>query len=191
MNKPRRTRSFAPALSILLACIAAGAAWAQAPAKLKPGLWEHSYKLSSASGKMEAAMKEAQAAMAKMPPEQRKMMEQMLAQQGMSIGTDGQKLRVCLSPEDAERGEPPPTQEGCKQTSKREGNTWNISFQCPARDGEGASSGRGSMTLKNPGAYDGTFQLTMTVDGKPEQMQMSTQGRWLAADCGNLRSAPR
>lgn len=176
---------------VLGACLAYGTAGAQTGTKLKPGLWEHSYKMASASGKLEAAMKEAQAALAQMPPEQRKMMEQMLAKQGMGLGADGQKLRICLSPEDAARDEPPPAQDGCKQTSKRQGNTWNISFECPARDGQGASSGNGSMTLKDPGSYEGRFTITTSIDGKPEQMQMSTSGRWVSADCGALRSNRR
>lgn len=172
---------------VLGACLAHGSGQAQTGTKLKPGLWEHSYKLGSASGKLEAAMKEAQAALAQMPPEQRKMMEQMLAKQGMGLGADGQKLRLCLSPEDVARDEPPPAQDGCKQTSKRQGNTWTISFQCPARNGEGASSGNGTLTLKDPGNYEGRFTVTTSIDGKPEQMQMSTSGRWISADCGNLR----
>ena len=42
---------------------------------VKPGLWEMTNKMQSGSGEMEKAMAEAQKAMADLPPEQRKMMQ--------------------------------------------------------------------------------------------------------------------
>lgn len=164
---------------------------ALAQTRLKPGLWEHSMQMSSQSGQLEAAMKQAQAAMASMPPEQRKMMEQMMAKQGVGLDASGHKLRLCLTPEDVARDTVPAAQDGCTQTSQRSGNTWQVSFQCPARDGQPASSGSGSVTLQNPGAYTGQFKMQMQVDRKPEQMTLATQGRWLSADCGSVRPAGR
>jgi hypothetical protein len=73
--------------------------------KFRPGLWEHGYTMKSQSGQMEAAMKKMQDALAKMPPEQRKMMQDMMARQGMSIGGTGQTMAVktCITPEQAAR----------------------------------------------------------------------------------------
>lgn len=163
------------------------AALAQAPAKLKPGLWEHSFQMKSQSGQVEAAMKQAQAQMAALPPEQRKMMEQMMARQGISMDSAGQKLRVCLSPEDVARDAMPPAQEGCTQNARRSGNSWTVSFECPARNGNPASSGQGTATMESDSAYNGQFLIKTQVQNKPEQLQMSTRGRWLAADCGAVR----
>lgn len=173
-------------LSLLAGLLLLGAP-AQATPKLKPGLWEHSFQMKSQSGQIEAAMKQAQAQMAAMPPEQRKMMEQMMARQGVSMDVAGQKVRVCMTPEDVARDAMPPTQEGCTQNARRSGNTWTVSFECPARNGNPASSGQGTATMESDSAYSGQFLIKTQVQNKPEQLQMSTRGRWLAADCGAVR----
>ena len=121
--------SWMAAAALGLAC---AAALAQSPPRLQPGLWEHRIQMSSQSGEMEAAMKNAQAAMANMPAEQRKMMEQMMAKQGVAFDASGQSMRMCMTPEDVARDEIPAAQEGCTQTATRSGNTWTVSFRCPA-----------------------------------------------------------
>lgn len=52
---------------------------------LKPGLWEINNKMQSSSGQVEKAMAEAQKQMAAMPPEQRKLMQDMMAKQGVAM----------------------------------------------------------------------------------------------------------
>ncbi|MBL8303498.1 MAG: DUF3617 domain-containing protein [Ideonella sp.] len=165
------------------------AAWAQAQ-KLRPGLWEHGFSLKSQSGQMEAAMKQMQQSMASLPPDQRKMMEDMMARQGVGVGASGNTVRLCLTPEEAERDSPPPPQDGCTQTSKRSGNVWQVAFQCK---GPPPSSGEGQVTLLGPTAYAGNFTMRTVQDGKPEQLQMTQTGKWLGADCGKVRplAAPR
>jgi hypothetical protein len=182
---------FPAAVAAVALVLASAAAPAQAPTRLKPGLWEHSFNVGSQGGQLEAAMKEAQAAMANMPPEQRKMMEQMMAQQGVSLDASGQKVRICMTPEDVARDEIPEAQEGCTQRATRSGNTWTVTFQCPARDGEPASSGRGTVTLQGSTGYTGDFTINTQMNNKPEQVKMKTQGRWLSADCGNIKPSRR
>jgi hypothetical protein len=72
-----------PVLVVLAACSFAATASAQS---LKAGLWEVSSKMTSASGELEKATAEMQAQMASMPPEQRKMMDEMMAKQGVKMG---------------------------------------------------------------------------------------------------------
>lgn len=151
--------------------------------KLKPGLWEHGFTVASQSGQMEAAMKQMQQSMASLPPQQRKMMEDMMAKQGVGIGPKGNTVKICLSKEEAER-DSPPQQEGCTQTSRRSGNVWQVSFQCK---GPPASSGEGQVTLHSAAAYSGNFTVRTVEQGKPEQFQMTQNGKWLSADCGNIR----
>lgn len=166
-------------------------ATAQTGTRLKAGLWEHGMQLTGQSPQLAAAQKEAQAAMAAMSPEQRKMMAQMMGQQGVGLDASGQKLRICLTPADVARDEPPPPDDGCTQTARRQGNTWTISFSCPGRDGEPPSSGRGTVTLHGPEAYSGQFTVTTRVEQQTEQLSMSSQGRWIAADCGSVRPVRR
>ena len=98
-----------PRLRPLLAV--AALAWplvasAQTPPKMRPGLWEHGFSMASQSGELEAAMKQMQQQMASLPPDQRKMMQDMMAKQGVGIGPGGNTVKLCLSKEDAERDSP-------------------------------------------------------------------------------------
>ena len=62
-----------------LAVVLAGLSFGATAQNMKPGLWEVSSKMKTASGEMERGMAEMQAQMAAMTPEQRKMMESMYA----------------------------------------------------------------------------------------------------------------
>ncbi|MFN3304263.1 MAG: DUF3617 domain-containing protein [Roseateles sp.] len=153
----------------------------------RPGLWEHSSQMSTSSGELEAAMRQAQATLASMPAEQRKMMEQMMARQGMAMDLARQTVQVCMTAEDVARDQPPLAREGCAQTATRSGNTWTIQFQCKGGNGVPPSSGHGTMTLQSASAYSGDFTLRTSLQGKSEQLRMRTQGRWLSADCGSVK----
>lgn len=152
--------------------------------KMTPGLWEHTMSMKSESGKMEAAQKQMQQTMASLPPDQRKMMQDMMAAQGVGIGDKGHSVKICLTKEEAELDQLPKAEEGCTQTSKRTGNVWQIAFKCK---GPPPSSGEGTATLQGPGAYTGSFNLLTDVDGKPERVQMTSTGKWLSASCGNVK----
>ena len=52
---------------------------------MKPGLWEINNKMTTQSGEMEKGMAEMQKQLASMPPEQRKMMEDMIGQSQVFI----------------------------------------------------------------------------------------------------------
>lgn len=162
-------------------------AQAQSAQKFRPGLWEHSFSMQSQGGQIESAMQQMQQSMASLPPEQRKMMEEMMAKQGVGLGAGGNSVKVCLSREDAER-DLPPQQKGCTQDVKRSGNVWQVAFQCK---GPPPSSGEGRMTLLSPTAYTGNFDILTEVANKPERIRMSNSGKWLGADCGQIRPTAR
>ena len=154
----------------------------------KPGLWEINTKMQSASGEMEKAMANMEKQLAGMSPEQRKQMQDMMARQGMSLGTSGgggMSMKTCLTKEMAERNELPQQQQGdCKTTqSPRSGNTMKISYTCT----QPPSSGEGVMTFNGDTAYTMKMNTTTTVKGKPEKMTMDASGKWLSADCGNIK----
>ena len=62
-----------------------------------------------------------------------------------------------------------------------------VSFRCEGKAGQPPSSGEGSMTMGGPTAFDGQYQMHTQVEGKPEQMDMTQKGRWLSADCGQIK----
>lgn len=180
-------RTLAVTTTLLLAALA-GPASAQ---KLAPGLWEHAMTMKSGSGQAEQGMAQMQQELARMPPEQRKMVEQMMASRGVAMGAAPgapTTVKLCITPEQAARDELPQHDGRCKQTSmERSGNKMRFTFAC---SGEPPSRGEGEFTLESAKAHRGRVVVDTTVQGKPERMEMQTRGRWLAADCGSVKPRP-
>ena len=154
---------------------------------MKPGLWEWQSTMKSQSGEMEAAMAEMQKHMASMPPEQRRQMEQMMAQSGVQMGAGkggAQVMRICITPEEAAKMDMQ-TDPDCKQEIvQRGGNTMKIRFSC---GGEMPSSGEGTFTFRGDTGFSGKFSMQIRADGKTDRMDMMQEGKWLSANCGNLK----
>lgn len=173
-------------LTLAAALLLAGSslnAWSQ---KLAPGLWEQSVTMKTQSGQLEQGMAQMQKELARMPPDQRKMMEQMMASRGVGMAT-GQPttMRVCITPEQAARDQMPQHDGRCKQTEmQRSGSTVRFKFSCT---GNPPTSGEGEYTLESSKAHSGRTVINTVAAGKPERMEMQSRGRWLAADCGTLK----
>jgi Protein of unknown function (DUF3617) len=91
LTKPRQLAS-AISLGLLTALASAQT--------IQPGLWETSSKMQGGSGEMGKAMAQSQEQMAKMPPEQRKAMEQMMSPEGQkAMLAQMQKQMAHMSPE--------------------------------------------------------------------------------------------
>jgi hypothetical protein len=168
-------------------CVLSLAAHAQST---KPGLWEISSKMdTSGNAEMAKQMAEAQKQMAAMPPAQRKMMEEMMAKQGMSMNMKGDGstvIKVCITPEMANRP-PVEQQKDCTYNfPARSGNIQRFSFQCT----QPVSSGEGEITFKGPDDYDGKMKLTITNQGKKETVTMNTTGKFLSSNCGAIKPMP-
>lgn len=153
----------------------------------KPGLWEMTSKVDpSGNSAMAKQMEQMQKQMASKPPEQRKMMEEMMAKQGMnmSFGAGGATtMKICVTPEMASR---PPVQQQKDCTYNypaRSGNTQRFSFQCT----KPAGSGEGEINFKGESEYDGKMKITRSENGKNETMTMLTSGKFLNANCGNIK----
>ena len=157
-------------------------AWAQ---KRAPGLWEQSITIKSGDGPAENPMAKVQEMLAKMPPKQRQAMEQQMAQSGSSLPTQGNAVRVCVTPEMAARSDMPQHEGNCTQDSvQRSGNTVRFKFTCT---GARPSTGEGEMTFASDKAYTGKTTVNRSGGGKAERMEMQHTGKWLAADCGDVK----
>ncbi len=179
-----RTTSLSALLFTALA-LAAGNAQAQ---KMKPGLWEYTTAMNSGGGEMAAAMAGMQQELAKMPPEQRRQMEAMMAQRGMGMGAQGTSVRMCVTADQAARDQVPMSEGRCRQTRQsRSGNTVRFAFTC---EGEHAGSGEGEYTFVSATEGRGTVRMTSTRKGQTETMEMQTGARWLGADCGEIKPRP-
>lgn len=147
-----------------------------ATAEIRPGLWEFSNQMQS-GGESQPNLQEMLAQMQNLPPEQRQMMEQMLAQKGVRMGGAG--VQLCISPERA-RGQDIPLQDpdsGCThEVTERSAELWKFRFTCPNGQGEGetrfSSDSAFSTTVK--GVYDG------------RDSTMHSEARWIGEDCGGL-----
>ena len=188
---PRRSFTFLPVLAV--AALLAGAP-VQAQ-KLAPGLWENSLTMKSSDTRLTAGMERMQKELAAMPPEKRKQMEAMMAAQGinmgMAAGPGGPAIvaKVCLTPEQAARDElQPPADGDCRQTSmQRSGNTLRMKFECT---GKRPGKGEGEYVLDSPKAHHGRTSIETMEGGKPVRLEMNHSGRWLAADCGEVKPRP-
>jgi hypothetical protein len=141
--------------------------------------------MKSAGGEMERAQAEMQKQLAAMSPDQRKQMEQMMSGRGMAMGAQGNAVKVCVSKEQAARPAEPQLEPHCNRKDvQRSGNTVKFKFECTAPR---PSSGEGEWTFISDKAYTGKTVVTSEVKGKPQQMTMEMSGKWLSADCGDIK----
>jgi hypothetical protein len=178
----KKTLAFA-AGALAFACVAAPAG-AQT---MRPGLWELSNKVGSADGQMQSAMAEMQKQLANMPPEQRKAMQQMMERNGvqMNIGAGGAlTTRMCMTKEMIQRKEFPVQEGDCKQkVTQQSPSKMKIAFSCS----KPPTSGEGEMTLDSDTSYRARMHIKGTESGRQQEVDMDVAGKWLSADCGNLR----
>lgn len=155
---------------------------------MQPGLWEFATTITSASGEMEQAMQQAKAQLANLPPEQRKMVEDMMAAQGIGISDKGTDtiIKYCVTQQQINEGKLP-NQEHCSQEIlKQSKNVYKIKFDCA---GDTPTSGTGEVVFSNPKNYIGKSTFTTQMNGKKQDMKIDQVGKWLAADCGAIKPA--
>lgn len=187
------TRSHLTPFLLLAACglPVAQAQTTQAPVgpKIEPGLWEINIALKSQSGKAEAAMKQAQAQISMLPPEQRKAVEAMMAEQGVRLGDGNSTVKACISKEDAERGEIPQQAGECaQQVLERNGSSMKVKFSCTTSP---PASGEAVVNFQSPTAYTSKAVVDTVVVGQPERVNVDQNGRWLGAECGSVKALGR
>ncbi len=193
------------AAAALAVVFASGAVCAQT---LQAGLWEVSSKLPTgnsdlarlgaqsqdARSKAPAMSSEQRAAMmaqmkdqlAKMPPEQRKAVEQSMAvMQNMSMNADGStSMKVCYTKEMIARGQLGGQQGKCTYSpTDTSGSTRKFSFSCAEPD----AKGEGSYTMLSPTAFTGSMTVSSVQNGKPQNMTLSSSGKFVSADCGSVK----
>ena len=169
-----------------LAAFVTASSWAQ---NMKPGLWDVQNKMSSDDPRLAAQMEMAQQHLANLPPEQRKMMEAMVAKHaGVTMPTikDGaMHAKVCMSKELVEQQRfPMPTKGNCtQQRGPVVNNMMKVSFTCT----EPEASGEGEMRFISDKSYAAKVNVTSAAMGRKQTMTMNATGNWLGADCGDIQ----
>jgi hypothetical protein len=164
------------AIPILLFSMLCSSAAVQAAGQIKPGLWE----MNMTSDMFKA--------MPKIPPEQVEKMRQM----GISIpqAQDGAMVaKVCISKEMAERDEIPRMNQkeaGCQSKNfQRTGGSYSVDIVCNGADMKGEGKAKGTMTGND--RFNSTYDFKGTAHGQPVNQHHETTGKWLSADCGNVK----
>jgi hypothetical protein len=174
-------------LQLSLLCVLAATSPSSLAQSSKPGLWEITQKLGG-NPEIEAAMARVEKQMASMSPEQKKMMQAMVAKQGVSMGTatgGGTVAKICITKEMADRPRLPSQMQGdCTTTlSDKTASSMKMKFVCKSP----ASSGEGTYTFASDAAYSMKMKMTIDDKGGPKTMTIDSQGKWLSNDCGDVK----
>lgn len=178
-------------MAVVMAGMVTGVQAATAPA-IKAGLWEMKMDSGNLGGaksadmaKMQAAMKQMQAQLASMPPEQRKMIEAQMGGMGMSMSESG-GVRVCLTDEDIKRDAIPVGDGKCTTTVKsRTAQRWVVAHVCK----EPATTGEAEVVFEGDRAYRVHATGVMTSNGKQQPYDMRMSMRHVSKDCGSVKPA--
>ncbi|MFF7707296.1 DUF3617 family protein [Pseudomonas sp. NPDC007930] len=169
-------RSSATFLSLLLlAPIAHGQ-------MLQPGLWELTTSNMQVEGQQMPDMQFMLGQLKNLAPEQRAMMEQTLANQGITLGGNG--IRSCLTPEQVKSNDIPlqDPKSGCtQQITERNGNVWKFRFSCPK------AQGAGEARFLSDREFTTTVAGTFNASGTTQRGSMNTRAVWLGANCGTVK----
>ncbi|MFI8746407.1 DUF3617 domain-containing protein [Pseudomonas sp. NPDC077186] len=145
---------------------------------LQPGVWEVSSHNMQVGGQAMPGMEQMLAQLQNLPPEQRQMMENMMAEQGIKLGAGG--VQMCLTAEQIAAQDIPlhDAESGCSnEILERSDQRWRFRFSCPDAQGEGETQFVSDREF--------TTKVTGTYNGQPSSME--SRARWVSADCGSLR----
>jgi hypothetical protein len=169
-----------------LAMIVSSSLWAaDVKIPLTPGQWEITSKMQHSDPKVQKAMEEAQKAIADMPPEQRKMMEDMMRKQGMQISSSGDgstTITMCITQamvDESSWAHQKGT--GCTHNLTGGNGKYQMSFNCK----DPATSGTGEYNFTGSDAYDFKMDVISGAGSKAQKMQMSGSGKLLNKNCNS------
>jgi hypothetical protein len=150
------------------------------PLNVKPGLWEMTSD-SEHSGTPPIPPE----ALATLTPEQRAKLEAAMQQ---SMGPQHRVMKHCVTQADIDKGFGEIEQMGHgKCTQKVASSTSTLragTFSCTGAE---TMSGTYRFEAPSPEAMVAHWDMTMSNGDKSMQMKSVTQGKWLGADCGDLK----
>ena len=174
------------AASSVLPCLAlAVAAASPLPVPpVKPGLWEVRMSVLDADGHEVIAPE--QAMLSKMPPEQRARMAEAMKARGVSMPDANGATKACLTKELFESGawQQMASDAGCTTNfSTQSATMWKWHSSCTTIKSESD----GETVFTNAESYKTKVTTTSTVMGKTKTTTRMLQGKWLGADCGDVK----
>jgi hypothetical protein len=166
---------------IVLVQLAALPSFAQG---IKPGLWEISNRMTSADAQTDQAVSMLLQHLANLPPEQRNMVQQMAANQGLTmprVTPDGQVgISACVTPEMAASKQVPNIQQGdCTSNNVAIDGGMKMAFVCSNPQ----SSGEGQLRYVGNTAFSMKMNVSSNLRGRQEQVVVDSDGRWVGDHC--------
>ena len=154
---------------------------AQAADSIRPGLWEFRSTRLSLAGMpdMSSQMSQLQQQLKNLPADARRMIEQQMTQRGVSLGQDG-TVRSCITPEQARQDNifSGKVEGNCTLTDVvKTGDTVTGTLRCTGPDATGNFKAR----IASPEH----FTTRVSMRSSRGDLDVETEGRWLAAQCGN------
>ena len=150
------------------------------PLAVKPGLWEMTSDMQHSG-----APPIPPEALARMSAEQRQKMEQMM--QG-AMAPQHRVDQHCVTAEDIKHGFDRMDQMNRGQcTQKVTTSSATLHEGTFACTGQGNSSGSYRFEAKSPESVVANWNMTMTSGANTMTMKSDMQGKWLAADCGDVK----
>lgn len=147
-------------------------------APLKPGLWQVQIDRET-DGQKAPDMAER---MKNMPPERRAQMEAMLKKRGMSAA--GNVMKVCQTREMMDSNHFVNPVPNCKITyTTRTDKAWKSHTSCPQMHLESDVD----IVFLNPENYIVKTVSAVQSDGQTRTSHMTNTGKWLSADCGDIK----
>lgn len=164
------------AASILMLSLLSASAVALAAGQMKPGLWEMTMKSDAFKN------------MPKIPPQQMEQMRKMgVTVPNMQNGGIVQK--VCITRQMVERDGTPQmlqTESGCESKNfKTSGNSYSGDIVCTGPDLKGEGKVKGVFSGNE--SFSSVYDFKGTAGGQPVSQHQETSGKWLGADCGNVK----
>ena len=155
---------------------------AQTTPRIKPGLWQIQVEREENGKKMPDASERMKDHMNNMTPERRKQFEEMMKQRGVDPGAGG-VMKICYSQKMVERGTWA-DQGTCKTDySNRSATSWKWHSVCP----ELHYQGDGEASFPDPEHFVVKSSGVSTNGGKTLNMNSTRTGKWLSADCGDVK----
>jgi len=182
-------------IGLAVAALLCTALAARGATPITPGLWEESVSVKTDNAQANAAMAQMQDKLAAMSPDQRKMVEQMMASHGIGAAPGGggaggsantHAIRVCLTREQLERDAMPSDDGRCsRRNMTRSGNTMKFSFTC--ENPRGTVSGDGLFTATSASSFTVATDADIVREGKTSHMHSDVAGKFVSSDCGDVK----
>lgn len=159
----------------LLSAVCCSVVWAAG--SMKSGLWEMTMKSDAVKS------------MPKISPQQMEQMRKM----GINIPQmqDGaMTMKMCITKEMSEREQAPPqgrqNDSECQSRNfQRSGRNYSVDIVCNGPRMKGEGKGRG--TFSGSEGFTSTYDFKGTAGGRPVTQHQETTGKWLGADCGDVK----